>query len=529
MDPDGGSGEHDYDGEGEGTHRYCGTLEGIGTAETPGIQPAVRLHHRENQPQGRNPPRLRHRRRAPARRQHRRLAAQHLPAALQEAGRQQERLGHHRLRGEQGRGHTPGGRDDDDDCGGEDGTASSCHRGARRRPLQAGHGQERHLPQLRFLQPGDGGRRGHHQPAGDRRGRQPGLPGGRVRRPAPRLEGRSAARLRERPPGALHHPAQVQGRGLEDGPGGALPPGRGGQRQAGGHLHAPRGRLSERQPVRLRQLPAGRPEPEQRRSRPSCSRTRSTRTKPVKMLRWGWSPANLADKSGTNPRDDARAHRGALNGDDLIIGYSWTPNWGRNANDKYDFYVRRSFNGGPVLDHRSRQTPSPSSTTSSSGSRSIDYETQTVTWDEEVVTTAYGPGASEPPRNVSNLRNNRISVLEPRLVKTPGTILTNGSYLYPEDVSGYQRLPAGLRPGVQPEPGCPTTSVFPKMPLDIYYSRTQGQGAALRERDRDPPGRQRQAPGGLEPAGQGQARAGCGPDPPDPRRLAHVRHLAGGG
>ncbi len=35
MDPDGGNGEHDYDEEGEGTHRYCGTPENIGTAEEP--------------------------------------------------------------------------------------------------------------------------------------------------------------------------------------------------------------------------------------------------------------------------------------------------------------------------------------------------------------------------------------------------------------------------------------------------------------------------------------------------------------
>ncbi len=30
------------------------------------------------------------------------------------------------------------------------------------------------------------------------------------------------------------------------------------------------------------------------------------------------------------------------------MGYSYTPNWAasRNAHDKYDFYIRRSFNGG---------------------------------------------------------------------------------------------------------------------------------------------------------------------------------------
>ncbi len=69
-------------------------------------------------------------------------------------------------------------------------------------------------------------------------------------------------------------------------------------------------------------------------------------TKPEKMLRWKWEPENLDDSSAKNPHTDAIAHRGALNGDDLLIGYSWTPNWGRKANDKYDFYIRRSFNGG---------------------------------------------------------------------------------------------------------------------------------------------------------------------------------------
>jgi hypothetical protein len=39
MDPDGGQGEHDYDEEGQGTHRYCGTLDGIGTAAAPGTNP----------------------------------------------------------------------------------------------------------------------------------------------------------------------------------------------------------------------------------------------------------------------------------------------------------------------------------------------------------------------------------------------------------------------------------------------------------------------------------------------------------
>jgi hypothetical protein len=197
---------------------------------------------------------------------------------------------------------------------------------------------------------------------------------------------------------------------------------------------------------------------------------------PVKMLRWGWSPANLADSSAKNPYTDALAHRGTLNGDELIIGYSLTPNWGRNANDKYDLYIRRSFNGGqdwktdplatePIQHNVYFRVPV------------IDYVNQTVTWDDELVTTEYGAGAAEPPRNVSNLRNNRTSVLEPRLVKTPGTITnSDGSPTgYPEDIqdtSVYQ-VAYGLEFN---QNQAPNDAVWPKMPLDIQYSRTNDKG-----------------------------------------------------
>ena len=198
--------------------------------------------------------------------------------------------------------------------------------------------------------------------------------------------------------------------------------------------------------------------------------------KPVKTLRWAWTEDNLNDKSGKYPRFDAKAQRGALNGDDLLIGYSWTPNWGRAGGDKYDFYVRRSFNGGK------------SWTTDPDDAELIehnvvwrnpieDYEAQTVTWEDEVVTTLYEPGDFEPPRNVSNLRNNRITVLEPRLVKTPGTIKDAFGYPtgYPEDVqnSAIYQLAYGLEFN---QNSLPDGVEFPKMPLDIYYSRTKDKG-----------------------------------------------------
>lgn len=89
--------------------------------------------------------------------------------------------------------------------------------------------------------------------------------------------------------------------------------------------------------------------------------------------------AALTDRSTTNPIDDARAHRAIMVGDFIAVGYSYTPDQPvtrYTVEENYDFYVRRSFDGG-------------------------------ATWDEA--------------RNLSNLPKDR-SVKEPRLVGTPGSV-----------------------------------------------------------------------------------------------------------
>jgi hypothetical protein len=193
--------------------------------------------------------------------------------------------------------------------------------------------------------------------------------------------------------------------------------------------------------------------------------------KPLKMLRWTWSPANLADSSAANPHTDAHAHRGAINGDDLIIAYTLTPNWGRRGNDKYDLYIRRSFDGGQSW----TTDPKGGSIEHNVVFRVpiVDYDAQTVTWDEEVVTTVYGKGAAEPPRNVSNLRNNRISVMEPRLVKTPGTITS--IYNFPEDLNDLNVYQIAYGTEFN-QNQLPDDVVYPQIPLDIYYGRTLDKG-----------------------------------------------------
>ena len=89
--------------------------------------------------------------------------------------------------------------------------------------------------------------------------------------------------------------------------------------------------------------------------------------------------------------DDARAHRGFLRGDMLVVGYTYTDRWGRGIPKRYDFFVRRSFDGGKRFTNAS--------------------------------------GQKEKAINLSNVKepsNQGWSVMEPRLYATPGS--TNSTY-----------------------------------------------------------------------------------------------------
>jgi hypothetical protein len=165
----------------------------------------------------------------------------------------------------------------------------------------------------------------------------------------------------------------------------------------------------------------------------------------IKVVEWVQTPETLTWPSGINHYEDARAHRGALDKDFLIMGYSYTPNWAayRNGNDKYDFFIRRSFDGGQTW------------TTDPNGVLAFDIVTNTETGQPEAVPgstysvvncdtftdptqpsedpdkdtghlhytvcTGYTPGQFEQARNLSQLPNAKSSVIEPRIVKSPGT------------------------------------------------------------------------------------------------------------
>lgn len=89
--------------------------------------------------------------------------------------------------------------------------------------------------------------------------------------------------------------------------------------------------------------------------------------------------ANLDDETTENPIEDANAHRAILRGSFIALGWGYTENqalarYTDLAN--YDFWVRRSFDGG-------------------------------ATWDA--------------PKNLSSLPNTKVTMREPRLVQPAGT------------------------------------------------------------------------------------------------------------
>ncbi len=163
----------------------------------------------------------------------------------------------------------------------------------------------------------------------------------------------------------------------------------------------------------------------------------------VKVCKWTQPEANLKLKSSANPYEDARAHRGQIRGDFVVMGYSYCPNWAasRNAHDKYDLYIRRSFDGGQnwTTDRANAESVvhtdlfiNPEGVSGAElDEEGNDASEATKHYYEE---TTYGSGAYEPARNITLIKNNKTSVIEPRIVAAPGTIKKNGVWTgIPED------------------------------------------------------------------------------------------------
>ncbi|GIQ80506.1 hypothetical protein KIPB_001314 [Kipferlia bialata] len=152
----------------------------------------------------------------------------------------------------------------------------------------------------------------------------------------------------------------------------------------------------------------------------------------VQVYLWHQTKANLYNSSTVNNLDVARASRGSLIGDRLIIAFTYAPNHAAqtHGNDVYDFKIRRSFDGGETF------TTDPNGTVNtvhydyykSWEGEIADADTvlseayETVPEIPNLVKSVYAPGDWEPARNLSNMLNTKYSVIEPRVAVLPAQI-----------------------------------------------------------------------------------------------------------
>ncbi len=216
----------------------------------------------------------------------------------------------------------------------------------------------------------------------------------------------------------------------------------------------------------------------------------------IKVVEWEQTPEILLNPSGVNPYEDARAHRGDINGDFLAIAYSYTPNWAayRNGNDKYDLYVRRSFDGGQTWTTMPATFTHGGETFNGTGVTHCDTFTDPTQDDPDgnghlqyEVCWTFGPGEFERARNLSQLSNAKSSVIEPRLVAPPGTIKNpDGTATgYPEDINDPSIFYVSYGTATNPDKHIPADDDDEEeteaVPMDLYYSFTTDLGESYVE------------------------------------------------
>ena len=270
-----------------------------------------------------------------------------------------------------------------------------------------------------------------------------------------------------------------------------------------------------------------------------------------KVLLWSQHERNLGDESYGLVHDDGtacdvlngevcpgmysnvRSHRGFIRGDFFVVAYALSPNWaaGRNGNDRYNFYVRKSFDGGQTWttdpqgegvyvcpEYRTDPyTPDPDGTGNMPpegfdltcgtfdeelaedelppmpvGTAMTHYQQLLGTSPEGLPAQYIGPGAFEPARNVSEIKSNKESSGDPRLGTTPPTYPLDGTY---GEVLCPKMGPAGSWECIFPEDEYFDNMFFVAWgtvdnakstgssgvkaeagPLDIYYTWTEDYG-----------------------------------------------------
>ena len=179
--------------------------------------------------------------------------------------------------------------------------------------------------------------------------------------------------------------------------------------------------------------------------------------------------STLTDQTWYNPLEVSKGHRGFLDGDFVMVLYAWSPNWKLNTTgkDRYELYVRRSFDGGVTW------TTTPTNFTTVDGEKYSGEGTVTCETFRDVgggdqtaeprVCNEYVAGAAEQPRNVTQFKSMKFTTLDPRYAPTGSTLDVNP---YEEDIHDPSRY------FIVYETGDNATTAFGEAePLDLFYGR----------------------------------------------------------
>jgi len=199
----------------------------------------------------------------------------------------------------------------------------------------------------------------------------------------------------------------------------------------------------------------------------------------VKVVEWRQGQDNFDDLSFKNQYDDSRAHRGQLRGDFMAVGFTHCANWAaqRNGNDNYDFFVRRSFDGGQTF-----TTDPAGAGVSHSYVWTYPSGTETPGTKVEELNT-FAAGEFESMRNLSKLKNPKSTVIEPRLVAVPGTIKSGGVWTgIPEDKQNQNVYYAAWGTATNPKKDPITKEQDISEPEDLYYTFSRNKGESYYEK-----------------------------------------------
>lgn len=183
-----------------------------------------------------------------------------------------------------------------------------------------------------------------------------------------------------------------------------------------------------------------------------------------------------------NPLEVAKGHRGFLDGDFAMMLYAWSPNWKLNAvgRDRYELYIRRSFDGGvtwttlPADDGGYTGTDGVSVVGMGTTTCETMRDGATFADDENSAEDTnrcqfYAAGEPEQARNVSQLKSQAFTILDPRYTPT-ATSIEMPSYSS-TDVRNASRY------FIVYETGDNTTTIDGEPePLDLFYGRAVRYG-----------------------------------------------------